>query len=118
MIIVIIIRIVFIILFLCVFTVWLCVACPHLYRIQPRHPFSAATPVAAAHNDGDDGDDFNNDDDFKKYKHCHTIQPDTGQMLSGLSNRPENKIKYVIDLFIWLASSQWLLILRGFCPSL
>ena len=53
-----------IIIFLCVFTVWLCVACAHLYRIQARHPFSAA-PAAATHNDYDGGDDFDNDDDFK-----------------------------------------------------
>ena len=62
MIIVMIITIKLIIIFLCVFTVWLCVACAHLYRIQARHPFSA---TAAAHNDYDDGDDFDNDDDFK-----------------------------------------------------
>ena len=84
--------IVIIVIFLCVFTVWLCVACPHLYRIQARHPFSAPA-AAATHNDYDDGDDFGNDDDFETFKHCHTIQLDTGQMLSGLSNRPENKIK-------------------------
>ena len=66
MIIVMIITIKLIIIFLCVFTVWLCVACAHLYRIQARHPFSAAPAAAThSHNDYDGGDDFDNDDDFK-----------------------------------------------------